>query len=65
MKIKKDLLPIIGLSLMMLITAADAFLIVQATGNAIYLILALVALPLFLVILVVIVFRLKKEPESE
>jgi hypothetical protein len=65
MKIKKDLLPIIGLSLMMLITAADAFLIVQATGNAIYLTLALVALPLFLVILVVLLFRIKGEPQAK
>ncbi|MDD1779117.1 MAG: hypothetical protein LUQ65_13200 [Candidatus Helarchaeota archaeon] len=64
MKIKKDLLPIIGLVLMVLITTMDAFLLVQATGNAIYLTLAVVALPLFLVILVVLLFRLKEEPAS-
>jgi len=64
MKIKKDLLPIIGLTLMMAITAGDALLILLKTGNAIYLTLALVAIPLFLVILVVVLFRLKNEPEA-
>jgi hypothetical protein len=64
MKINKELLPIIGLVLMTLITAMDAFLLVQATGNTIYLTLALVALPLFLVILIVVIFRLKSAPET-
>jgi len=65
MKINKESFPVIALVLMILLDIGDAFLLVQATGNAIYLTLALVALPLFLVILVVVLFRLKKEPESE
>ena len=65
MKIKKELFPVIALVLMILLDIGDAFLLMQATGNAIYLTLALIALPLFLVILFVVLFRLKKEPESE
>ena len=65
MKINKESFPVIALVLMILLNIGDAFLLVQATGNPIYLTLALIALPLFLVILVVVLFRLKKEPESE
>lgn len=65
MKIKKELFPVIALVLMILLDIGDAFLLVQTTGNAIYLTLAMVALPLFLVILFVVLFRLKKEPEPE
>jgi len=64
MKINKESFPVIALVLMILLDIGDAFLLVQATGNAIYLTLALVALPLFLVILVVVLFRLKKDPDS-
>ena len=64
MKIRKELFPVIALVLMLLLDIGDAFLLVQATGNTIYLTLALIALPLFLVILVVILFRLQKEPDS-
>jgi hypothetical protein len=64
MKIRKELFPVIALVLMLLLDIGDAFLLVQATGNTIYLTLALIALPLFLVILVVVLFRLQKEPDS-
>jgi fatty acid desaturase len=65
MKLKKDLLPILALMLMILLDVGYAFLLVQVTGNPIYLMLAVVSLPLFLVILFVVFFRLKKEPEAE
>jgi fatty acid desaturase len=65
MKLKKDLLPILALMLMILLDVGYAFLLVQVTGNPIYLTLAVVSLPLFLVILFVVFFRLKKEPEAE
>jgi len=65
MKINKELLPIIGLGLMIILDLGYAFLLVQATGLPIYLTLAAVSLPLFLVILFVVLFRLKKKPEAE
>jgi hypothetical protein len=60
MKVNKKFFPIIGLSLMIVMAAGEAFLLVQATGDPIYLILALVSLPLFISIIYVIL-RLKRE----
>ncbi|HUX97959.1 MAG TPA: hypothetical protein VMV49_00250 [Candidatus Deferrimicrobium sp.] len=60
MKVNKKLFPIIGLSLMIVMAAGEAFLLVQATGDPIYLILALVSLPLFFSMIYVL-FRLKRE----
>ncbi len=62
MKISRKYLPIIGLLLMIFMTAQNAFLLIQATGDPIYLFLSFVTMPLLIVIIYVII-RLRSEEE--
>ncbi len=62
MKLSKKYLPIIGLSLMLFMTAGGAFVLAQAENNFIFLLLALVTLPLFFAIIYVLL-QLKKEKD--
>ncbi|MHA1264855.1 MAG: hypothetical protein ACTSRS_06425 [Candidatus Helarchaeota archaeon] len=61
MKLKKGIYPLIGLLLMIFLTLGNAVLLVQSTGDGYYLLLALAALPLFLAIIYVWLFKLDQE----
>jgi len=60
-KLKKGIYPLIGLLLMIFLTLGNAVLLVQSTGDGYYLLLALAALPLFLAIIYVWLFKLDQE----